>query len=66
VSGAAAILDVFAAVTIFAGTGNNGPVGLLPLILGAGPVVVWFVAVSIVLLRGAAPNGQKAVPSAAA
>lgn len=53
VSGAAAILDVGAALTIFAGTGNNGPVGLLPLILGAGPVVVWFVAVSIVLLRPA-------------
>jgi hypothetical protein len=65
VSGAAAILDLGAALTIFAGTGNNGPVGLLPLILGAGPVVVWFVAVSIVLLRGAAPNGQKAVPGAA-
>jgi hypothetical protein len=50
-SAGAAVLDVVAAVTIFGGTGNNGPLGLLPIILGATPVVVWFVAVSIVLLR---------------
>ena len=49
----AAVLDVLAALTIFGGTGNNGPVGLLPLILGATPVLVWFVAVSIVMLRSA-------------
>jgi hypothetical protein len=50
-SAVAAGLDVVAALTIFGGTGNNGPVGLLPIILGLTPVVVWFVAVSIVLLR---------------
>ena len=54
-SAVAAVLDVGAALTIFGGTGNNGPVGLLPLILGATPVVVWWVAVSIVLLGRATP-----------
>ena len=57
-SAVAAALDVVAALTIFGGTGNNGPLGLLPLILGATPVVAWFVAVSIVLLGGAR-SGQK-------
>ena len=60
---AAAVLDVVAALTIFGGTGNNGPVGLLPIILGATPVVVWFVAVSIVLLGRAPRIGQKAMPT---
>ncbi len=60
-SAAAAALDVVAALTIFGGTGNNGPVGLLPIVLGATPVVVWFVAVSIVLLGSATGAGQKAV-----
>jgi hypothetical protein len=57
-SAVAAALDAVAALTIFGGTGNTGPLGLLPLILGATPVVAWFVAVSIVLLRGAR-SGQK-------
>lgn len=56
-SATVALLDVVAALTIFGGTGNNGPLGLLPLILGAAPVVVWFVAVSVVLLRGARQAG---------
>ena len=62
-SAAAGVLDVVAALTIFGGTGNNGPVGLLPIILGATPVVVWFVAVSIVLLGRAPRIGQKAMPT---
>jgi hypothetical protein len=57
---AAAVLDVIAALTIAGGTGDIGPLGLLPLILGFAPVVVWVVAVSIVLL-GTARAGQKAV-----
>jgi hypothetical protein len=59
-SAVAAALDVVAGLTIFGGTGNTGPLGLLPIIVGATPVVVWFVAVSIVLL-GSARGGQKAV-----
>jgi hypothetical protein len=62
-SAAAAVLDVVATLTIFGGTANNGPVGLLPIILGATPVVVWFVAVSIVLLGRAPRIGQKAMPT---
>lgn len=50
-SGACAVLDLIAGLTIFGGTGNNGPIGLLPLILGFVPVFVWFVAVSVVLVR---------------
>ncbi len=65
-SSAAAVLDVVAALTIFGGTGNNGPVGLLPIILGATPVVVWFVAVSIVLLGSATRAGQKGVSTGVA
>ena len=61
-SAVAAALDAVAALSIFGGTGNTGPLGLLPLILGATPVVVWFVAVSIVLLRGA--HGVQKVASA--
>jgi hypothetical protein len=61
-SAVAAVLDVGASLTIFGGTGNNGPVGLLPLILGATPVVVWWLAVSGVLLAGATQASQKAVP----
>jgi hypothetical protein len=51
-SGVCAVLDLIAGLTIFGGTGGNGPIGLLPLILGATPVFVWFVAVSVVLVRG--------------
>jgi len=61
-SAVAAALDAVAALSIFGGTGNTGPLGLLPLILGATPVVAWFVAVSIVLLRGA--RGVQKVASA--
>jgi hypothetical protein len=50
-SGVVAILEVIASLTIFGGTGNNGPIGLLPLILGALPVFVWVVSVSVVLVR---------------
>ena len=63
-SGVAAVLDAVAALTIFGGTGNTGPLGLLPLILGATPVVIWFVAVSIVLLRPATSSRKDAVPTA--
>ncbi|HYV32479.1 MAG TPA: hypothetical protein VEO53_15415 [Candidatus Binatia bacterium] len=63
-SATAAALDAVAALTIFGGTGNNGPIGLLPIIVGATPVVVWFVAVSIVLLSSATRTGQ--TPSARA
>ncbi|HEV2034351.1 MAG TPA: hypothetical protein VGU71_09150 [Candidatus Dormibacteraeota bacterium] len=65
-SALAAVLDAAATLTIFGGTGNNGPVGLLPLILGATPVVVWWVSVSIVLLGKAPQAGRKAVSSPAA
>ena len=51
-SAACAVLDLIAGLTIFGGTGNNGPIGLLPLILGSAPVFVWFVAMSVVLIRG--------------
>ena len=65
-SSAAAVLDVVAALTIFGGTGNNGPVGLLPIILGATPVIVWFVALSIVMLSRGPGAGQRARPRSAA
>ncbi len=65
-SAAAAVLDVVATLTIFGDTGNSGPVGLLPIILGATPVVVWFVAVSIVLLGSATRAGQKGVSTGVA
>lgn len=52
-SAACALLDLTAGLTIFGGTGSNGPLGLLPLILGAAPIAVWFLAISIVLLGGA-------------
>jgi hypothetical protein len=64
-SAVAAILDVLASLTVFGGTGNNGPVGLLPLIVGFTPVVVWVVAVSVVLLR-TGRTSQKVVVSALA
>jgi hypothetical protein len=63
-SGVAAVLDALAALTIFGGTGNTGPLGLLPIILGATPVVIWFVAVSIVLLRPATLGRKDALPTA--
>jgi hypothetical protein len=49
--GVIALLELLASLTIFGGTGNNGPIGLLPLILGALPVFIWVVAVSVVLIR---------------
>ncbi len=55
-SGLCAVLELIAGLTIFGGTGNNGPIGLLPLILGSTPVFVWFVAVSVVLVRGPRPT----------
>jgi hypothetical protein len=61
-SAVAAVLDVLASLTVFGGTGNNGPVGLLPLIVGFTPVVVWVVAVSVVLL-GTERTGQKVLAS---
>jgi len=51
-SAVCAVLELIAALTIFGGTGSNGPIGLLPLLLGSTPVFVWFVAVSAVLVRG--------------
>ncbi len=48
-----AALDLLAGLTVFGGTGTYGPVGLLPLLLGSTPIVVWFLAISIVLLGGA-------------
>lgn len=50
-SGVCAVLDLIAGLTIFGGTGNNGPIGLLPLIIGSTPVFVWFLVVSLVLVR---------------
>ena len=50
-SGVVAVLEVIASLTIFGGTGNTGPIGLLPLILGALPVFVWVASVSFVLIR---------------
>ena len=50
-SGVVAVLELIATLTIFGGTGNNGPIGLLPLILGALPVFVWVVSVSVFLVR---------------
>ncbi len=65
-SAVAAALDLVAALTIFGGTGNNGPLGLLPIILGATPVIVWFVALSIVMLSRGPGAGQRARPRSAA
>lgn len=50
-SGVVAVLELLATLTIFGGTGSNGPIGLLPLIIGALPVFVWVVSVSVVLIR---------------
>ena len=50
-SGAVSVLELIAGLTIFGGTGSNGPIGLLPIILGAFPVFVWVVALSSVLVR---------------
>jgi hypothetical protein len=49
--GVIAVLELLATLTIFGGTGSTGPIGLLPLILGALPVFIWVVAVSVVLIR---------------
>jgi hypothetical protein len=49
-SGAAAVLALIAGLTIFGGTGGNGPIGLLPYLLGALPVFVWVAALSGVLV----------------
>jgi hypothetical protein len=53
-SGVAAVLVLVAGLTIFGGTGGNGPIGLLPYILGALPVFVWAAALSGVLVSRAA------------
>jgi hypothetical protein len=50
-SGATTVLVLIAGLTIFGGTGANGPIGLLPYILGALPVFVWTAALSGVLVR---------------
>ena len=50
-SGVVALLELIAGLTIFGGTGSTGPIGLLPLILGALPIFVWVVALSSVLVR---------------
>jgi hypothetical protein len=55
-SGAATALVLIAGLTIFGGTGGNGPIGLLPYILGALPIFVWAAALSGVLVtRPASP-----------
>ena len=55
-SGAAAVLELVAGLTIFGGTGSSGPIGLLPLILGALPTFVWVITLSSVLVgRPASP-----------
>jgi hypothetical protein len=51
-TGICVVLDLLAGLTIFGGTGSYGPFGLLPLLLGSLPVFVWFLAVSLVLVRG--------------
>src|SRR5207249_2767356 len=61
-SGSAAARVAVAALTRVVGTGNEGPIGLRPIIVGAPPVVVWFVTGSIVLLSSATRTGQ--TPSA--
>src|SRR5579859_3208578 len=53
-SGVATVLVLIAGLTIFGGTGGNGPIGLLPYILGALPVFVWATALSGVLVAPAA------------
>ena len=59
-SGAAAVLGLIAGLTMFGGTGGNGPIGLLPIILGALPVFVWVLALSSVLVRGSsAPSASR-------
>ncbi len=57
--GVCAVLNLAAVLTIFGGTGNNGPNGLLPLILGFAPAAIWILAVSVALL-GAAPESRRA------
>jgi len=64
-SAVAAVLDVLASLTVFGGTGNNGPIGLLPLIVGFTPVVVWVIAISVVLF-GSGQTKRKVVTSALA
>jgi hypothetical protein len=55
-SGAVSVLQLIAGLTIFGGPGSNGPIGLLPIILGALPVFVWAAALSTVLVvRMASP-----------
>ena len=50
-SGVATVLELLAGLTVFGGAGSYGPLGLLPIILGALPVFVWVVALSSVLVR---------------
>jgi hypothetical protein len=53
--GVCAVLDLLAGLTIFGGTGSYGPFSLLPLLLGSLPVFVWFLVVSLVLVRSSRP-----------
>jgi hypothetical protein len=64
-SGAAAVLEVIGGLTIFGGTGTNGPIGLLPIILGALPVFVWVAALSGVLVMRPALPVQRPLSGAA-
>jgi len=52
-----AVLNVLAVVPVFGGTGSNGPLGLLPIILGAVPLFVWILAASVTL--AAVPEGRR-------
>jgi hypothetical protein len=51
-SGAVTVLQLGAGLSVFGGTGSNGPIGLLPIILGALPIFVWVVALSSILVGG--------------
>jgi hypothetical protein len=64
-SGVATVLELLAGLTVFGGTGSYGPLGLLPIILGALPVFVWAAALSSVLLRSSASAVQQPDPVAA-
>jgi hypothetical protein len=61
--GICAVLNLAAVFTIFGGTGNNGPNGLLPLILGFAPAAIWVLAVSISLLRAVPVSRREAIPA---
>lgn len=60
--GVCAALNVGGALTMLGGTGNYGPNGLLPLILGFTPAAVWVLAVSVTLLGVTTGGRPTAVP----